>query len=234
MAGPAPFQPGLCPINPDTGQRECPPTTEKDCIIVEKVFDQCVKEEIITRRITIPTKSNEPCKDVDTKKTTRIECKVNHVDCNVANVSPPIPNTNNQRIITVCQDVEITISLYDGNTLQCSFTHTINDVCQDIVMYVPPQGLLFGASGGPFVFCEVVGAVCYCRLETVPPCEKPDEVICTIKICKVVEVTAFIKLLIPTYGFCVPPPCEAAPQEIEIECPPLENLFPPQEEVEDP
>jgi hypothetical protein len=46
--------------------------------------------------------------------------------------------------------------------------------------------------------------------------------------CKVIEVHAFVKLLIPHLGICVPEPCEAAPQQEEIECPPVDKLFPPQ------
>jgi hypothetical protein len=51
-----------------------------------------------------------------------------------------------------------------------------------------------------------------------------------IKICKIIEVTAFVKLMVPVYGFCVPRPCEAAPQAEEIVCPPIDELFPPQQD----
>jgi hypothetical protein len=240
MAGPAInpetgefMQPGLCPINPYTGQRECPPTTEKDCLLVEKVFDQCFKEDIIVKKFEIPTGPGEGCENVDLTLVASVSCTVLDADCVVVDVSPPI--TDNIRIVTVRQDVEIEISLLNsaGNVL-CTFIETITDFFNQVQLYVPPPGVMFGPAGGPFVFCEVVNSTCYCSPETVPPGEPVTQVICTVKICKIIEVTAFVKLLIPLYGYCIPRPCEAAPQQIEIECPPVQSLFPPQQEIEDP
>jgi hypothetical protein len=240
MAGPAInpetgefMQPGLCPINPYTGQRECPPTTEKDCLVVEKVFDQCFKEDIIVKKFEIPTGPGEACENVDLTLVDSVSCTVLNADCVVVDVSPPI--TDNIRIVTVRQDVEIEISLLDsfGNVL-CTFTEFITDFFNQVQLYVPPPGVMFGPGGGPFVFCEVVNSTCFCSPETVPPGDPVTQVICTVKICKIIEVTAFVKLLIPLYGYCIPRPCEAAPQQIEIECPPIDSLFPPQQEIEDP
>ncbi|NMB35959.1 MAG: hypothetical protein GX989_06710, partial [Firmicutes bacterium] len=83
MAGPAIdpvtgefMQPGLCPVNPETELRECPPTTEVDCLVVEKVFDQCFKEDIIVREFVIPAEAGEPCADVDLTRVNRVECEI--------------------------------------------------------------------------------------------------------------------------------------------------------------
>ena len=238
MAGPARdpetgefMHPGPCPINPYTGNRECPPATEKDCLVVEKVFDQCFKEDVITRQFTIPTGPGAACENVDLTTVDRVECEVISAECEVVDVSPPLPNTNNIRIVTVRQEVEMLISLFDPfNQSLCTFTETIDDFFNQVVLYVPPPGVLFGPGGGPFVFCEVVNFTCYCSPETVPPGDPVETVICTAKICKIIEVTAFVKLLVPVYGYCVPAPCEAAPQQKEIVCPPIDELFPPQKE----
>ncbi len=241
MAGPAIdpvsgefLQPGLCPINTYTGQRECPPTTEIDCMVVEKVFDQCFKEDVIIRSFAIPTGLGSPCENVDLTRVDRVECAVISAECFVVDVSPPI--SDNIRIVTVRQEIQITISLYDDSftppVLLCSFTETITDFFNQVQLYVPPSGVLFGPGGGPFVFCEVVNFTCYCSPETVPPGDPVTSVICTVKVCKVIEVTAFVKLLVPVYGYCIPRPCEAAPQQIEIECPPVDTLFPPQPDTD--
>ena len=118
MAGPAIdpetgefLQPGLCPINSYTGQRECPPTTEKDCLVVEKVFDQCFKEDIIVRKFEIPAGPGDPCENVDLTRVDRVECEILSADCAVVDVSPPI--SDNIRIVTVRQDVEVEIELWD-------------------------------------------------------------------------------------------------------------------------
>jgi hypothetical protein len=243
MAGPAIdpetgqfMQPGLCPVNTYTSRRECPPTTEKDCLLVEKVFDQCFKEDIIVRKFEIPTGLGSPCAGVDLTLVDRVECRILDAFCEVVDVSPPI--TDNIRIVTVRQNVEMEIDLIDdtplGPVVLCTFTETITDFFNQVQLYVPPPGVLFGPGGGPFVFCEVVNSTCFCSPETVPPGDPVTQVICTVKICKVIEVTAFVKLLIPLYGYCIPRPCEAAPQQIEIECPPVQSLFPPQQEIEDP
>jgi hypothetical protein len=243
MAGPAIdpetgefLQPGLCPINSYTGNRECPPTSEKDCLVVEKVFDQCFKEDIIVRNFEIPTGPGEACENVDLTRVDRVVCKVLDAFCEVVDVSAPVED--NIRLITVKQNAELKIELWDDTpsppVLLCTFTETITDFFNQVPLYVPPPGVLFGPGGGPFVFCEVVNSTCFCSPETVPPGDPVTQVICTVKICKIVEVTAFVKLLIPVYGYCVPRPCEAAPQQIEIECPPIDSLFPPQQEIEDP
>ena len=224
------LQPGLCPINPYTGQRECPPTTEIDCLVAEKVFDQCVKEDIIYRSFPIPTEYGSPCANVDLTRVDRVVCQVVSAKCAVVDVSAPI--SDNIRIVTVRQDVELQIELWDDDppvpVLLCTFNQTINDFFNQVQLYVPPPGVLFGPAGGPFVFCEIVNFTCFGIPETVPTGEPVNNVIITVKLCKVIEVTAFVKLLVPVYGFCVPRPCEAAPQQIEIECPPISSLFPPQ------
>ena len=241
MAGPAIdpetgefLLPGRCPVNETTGLPECPPPTELDCLVAEKVFDQCFKEDIIVRNFEIPTAAGEACDNVDLTRIDRVACRVLKAECVVVDVGPPLPETNNIRLITVRQDVELEIELWDDDpptpVLLCTFTETITDFFNQVPLYVPPLGVLFGPAGGLFVFCEVVAFTCFCSPETVPPGDPVTQVICTVKICKVVEVTAFIKLLVPVLGFCVPRPCEAAPQEIEIECPPINSLFPPQQD----
>lgn len=224
------MQPGPCPINPETCQRECPPAAEMDCLVVEKVFDQCFREDIIVREFGIPTCAGEACANVDLTCVSRVECEILSAECAVVDVSSPIED--NIRIVTVRQDVEMQIELWDDSTctLLCTFTETINDYYNQVQLYVPPSGVLFGAAGGPFLFCEVVGSTCYCIPETVPAGSPVTRVICTAKICNIIEVTAFVKLLIPVYGYCVPRPCESAPQQKEIECPPVNFLFPPQQE----
>ena len=225
-----------------------PPPQETACLVTEKVFDQCFKEDIIVREFVIPAEAGEPCADVDLTRVNRVECEIISAECTVVDVTPPLEN--NTRIVTLRQDVEMEIELwhdpfvwihssgagpgksggsYHKPVLLCTFTKTITNSYNQVLLYVPPSGVLFGAAGGPFLFCEVVASTCYCTPETVPAGEPVTQVICTVKICKIVEVTAFVKMMIPLYGYCVPRPCEAAPQQKEIECPPVDSLFPPQQ-----
>ena len=130
------LQPGLCPVNEYTGMRECPPTTEKDCLLVEKVFDQCFKEDIIVRQFPIPTGPGAACHNVDLSRVNRVVCTVLSAECEVVDVSPPV--TDNIRIITVRQDVELQIELFDDSISLCTFTETINDFFNQVPLYVPP------------------------------------------------------------------------------------------------
>lgn len=238
MAGPARdpetgefLQPGLCPINTYSGQRECPPATEIDCLLVEKVFDQCWKEEDFVRNVVIPTGKGKACENVDTTQVDRIECEVVDVVCEVVSVGPPLPDTNNLRVVTIEQTVTIQVELWNDTptvpVLLCSFTQTFDEVFNQVVLYVPPSGLLFGAEGGPFVFCEVTNFACMLAQGFIPGTPF-ENILFRIKICKIIEVTAFVKLMVPVLGFCVPRQCEAAPQAEEIVCPPINELFPPQ------
>ena len=242
MAGPARdfdnpqefLQPGLCPFDPYLERPACPPATEIDCLLVEKVFDQCWKEEDFVREVDIPTGASEACKNVDTAQVDRIECEILDVVCEVLSVGPPLPETNNLRTVTIEQTVTLEVELWNDTpvdpVLLCSFTATVNEINQ-AVLYVPPSGLLFGDAGGPFVFCEVTNFACMLAEEFIPG-EPFDSLLFRIKICKIIEVTAFVKLMVPVYGFCVPRPCDEipVPQAEEIVCPPINELFPPQQD----
>ena len=207
-----------------------PKPQEADCLVVEKVFDQCFKEDIIVRDFTIPTGSNEPCENVDLTRVDRVNCTVLSAECEIVDVSPPV--SDNLRTITVKHKLEIQIDLIDETpapfAVLCSFKAEVNNFYSQAQLYVPPSGVVFGPAGGPFLYCTVVNSTCFCIPETTPPGEPIAKVICTVKMCKVIEVHAFVKLLIPHLGICVPEPCEAAPQQEEIECPPVDKLFPPQ------
>lgn len=225
------MQPGPCPFDEYEQRRICPPTTEVDCIVAEKVFDQCFKEDVIERVFPIPTGPGEDCENVDLTLVDRVDCTIESAECVVWDVSDPIDD--NIRIVTVRQDIKMEIALVDEDPVPdqvlCTFTVTVEHY-STAQLFVPDPGLVFGPAGGPLVSCEVVGSTCFGFQQTFPDI---NSVIITAKICKIIEVTALKKLMIPNYGFCVPRPCVPAPQQIEIECPPIEELFPRQMEVED-
>ena len=193
-----------------------PPPQEKACLVVEKVFDQCFQEDVVVRGFTIPAGSGEPCMDVDLRRVDRVACTIFSAGCSIVEVSPPL--NGNYRIVTVKDELEMQIDLVDGAcapspVVLCSFKATINDFYSQTRLYVPPPGTLLGPAGGPFLFCEVVNATCDCKLETRPPGEPITSAICTITICKIVEANAFVRLLVPSMGFCVPEPYETASQQ---------------------
>lgn len=208
------------------------PPQEVDCLVMEKVFDQCFQEDVIIRSFTIPAGAGKPCENIDLTRVDHLKCAILSAECEIVEVGPPV--NDGLRIITIRQELRMQIDLIDNASAPpaklCSFKVVIDDFYSQVQLNVPPPGTVFGPAGGPFLFCEVVSATCYGRLENPPPGEPPAKVICTAKICRIAEVTAFVKLLIPHLGFCVPEPCAAAPQQKEIECFPADGLFPPQVE----
>jgi hypothetical protein len=116
------YVPLILTLDSDT----CPPATEIDCLLVEKVFDQCWKEEDFVRSVNVPTGPGEACENIDTTQVDRIECEVLDVVCEVLDVGPPLPETNNLRVVTIEQTVTIQVQLWDDTpavpVLLCSFT----------------------------------------------------------------------------------------------------------------
>ena len=78
--------------------------------------------------------------------------------------------------------------------------------------------------------CAPEGTVSQCEIPTYScgPCvlTPTRQVCCTFILCILIQTKALVKLLLPSYGFCVPAECVQVSPEFP-ECPP-ENLFPPQ------
>jgi hypothetical protein len=84
-------------------------------------------------------------------------------------------------------------------------------------LWVPP---------GTTVTCDILSfGDCTCTL-LASPTGLPVVLACTGKVCKEVQITAPVKLLVPTYGFCEVPACTFLAQP-GFTCPPT-PLFPPE------
>jgi len=76
------------------------------------------------------------------------------------------------------------------------------------------------APAGTFTECKVVSTAC-------GPCIiVGNQVCCTYELCIIFQSLAVVKLLVPTFGFCVPKECEQVSPAPPFVCPP--DLFPPQ------
>ncbi|MCR4419445.1 MAG: hypothetical protein QHH27_03110 [Clostridia bacterium] len=217
------IQPGKCPIV--DGVPQCPPPTEIDCIEVLKVYDQCIKEEIIFREVPVP-------KHCHIDPTDTIVCEVVFPDttCSIFNFGEPDPN--NFRSIVIKQTIKLQIRVFDSRgheKVPCRVTEGPFQQFQDVFLYAPE---------GTFGQCRIVSARCECsvlpRTDTTNHEDSAEGngheslvLFCKIKLCKEIQVKALVKLLVPSYGFCQAEPCVATPQE-EFPCPP-QNLFPPQQ-----
>lgn len=180
--------PGPCP---ETG---CPPPTEVDCIIVDKVYASCVQTLTGSGTFTI------------TGCTGPIGCFVDlsTSSCTVGAVTPTgVDDINN---VTFVVTAELLISCAD---ITLPVTETIV-LTPTVPLYNPT---------GTTPSCTILSASCTCVPISV------GTVSCSVNVCLLAETTATVQLLVPTYGFCVPAPCEVGPL---LPCPPS-PLFPPQQ-----
>lgn len=179
--------PGPCP---STG---CPPPTEIDCMVVDKVYASCVQTVTATGTFTIVG-----C-------VAPITCAVDLTtsSCTVGAITSTGVDSINNITFVVDAEWDVTCSL-----LPASVEHIITTTT--IPLYNP---------SGTTPSCTILSASCVCVLIGTATVQ------CTVTLCLLAQTTETVQLLIPTYGFCVPGPCEVGPL---LPCPPS-PLFPPQQ-----
>ncbi len=180
--------PGPCP---DTG---CPPPTEIDCIVVDKVYDSCSQTVTTTQTFLAPTAG---C--------TVSSCAIDLATstCTVGAITPTSATDYNN--ITFVISANYTVTCSSGVALPETVITT-----QNVTLYNPT---------GTIPSCTILSGACTCV-------NLPNgDISCTITLCMLFQSTATVQLLVPTYGFCVPPVCpQVGPV---LPCPPS-PLFPPQ------
>jgi nitrous oxidase accessory protein NosD len=199
-----------------------------DCLVAEKVFDQCFREEIVIKNFKVPAEFYGSGRGADLTRISRAECSVLDSRCKIVDISPP--TNGNCRTVTLKPELEMKINLIADtpalNTILCSFRTTVDDFFSQVQLYIPPPGVVFGPDGGPFLCSEFMNATCTCRFETPFPGEPVKTVICTTKICLILEVSAFVRLLVPHFGICTPGPCGTVFPQKETKCPSAGRLYP--------
>ena len=193
-----------------------PQPTAKDCILINKVYDQCFTEELVTGQIpvasfcpgvTIPPGSSAGCIPIAGSQTCTFAGTVA--------VTPPLTPFFQEVLMLNSFDIRAPIVSPTGVTL-CAPTLTLTGAAR-ADLWVPP---------GTAVNCDILAfGDCTCTL-LASPGGIPEVLACTGKICKELQITAPVKLLVPTFGFCDVPACTFLPQP-GFSCPP-EPLFPPE------
>ncbi len=193
--------PGQCPGG------VCPPYTEIDCIHVDKVYDYCFEADTIQPQVCTAIS----CAGSVTSAT----CAVSTVNCTWLMNSP-----------SATAGFQVSTFLLTGTvsfTLGCTSLGTTT--------YVPGTGtfsltksILLCAPEGTTQTCEVLSAVCTPPI-VLPAVDSSYTVCTTVGICSTFESEANVKIMVPSYGFCAPAPCEVSP--LILPCPPS-TIFPPQ------
>jgi len=192
-----------------------PPPTAKDCILVNKVYDQCFTEELVSSQIPV----SSACPGIAISPDSTVGCIPipGSATCTFAGtvaVTPPLTPFFEEVLVLNSFDISAPIFV-DGVTL-CAPTLTLTGAAR-ADLWAPP---------GTTINCDILSfGDCACHL-LASPTGLPTVLACTGKICKEIQVTAPVKLLVPSYGFCEVPACTFSPQP-GFACPP-EPLFPPQ------
>ena len=211
-----PITPGECGFTVVAGVTipTCPPFTAKDCILVNKVYDQCFTEELVTSQIPV----SSACPGVTIPAGATVACIPipGSATCTFAGtvaVTPPL--TPYFEEVLVINSFQISAPILVAGVTVCAPTLTLTGAAR-ADLWVPP---------GTTVNCDILAfGDCTCTL-LASPTGLPVVIACTGKICKELQITAPVKLLVPTYGFCEVPACTFLAQPGFV-CPPT-PLFPP-------
>ncbi|PSR20063.1 MAG: hypothetical protein C7B45_16770 [Sulfobacillus acidophilus] len=123
--------------------------------------------------------------------------------CTVGAITPTVTPDYND--ITFVVGINYSVSCSSGVTLSETAY-----VTQIVTLYNP---------NGTTPSCNILSGACSCV-------NLPNgDINCTLTICLLLQTTAVVQLMVPTYGFCVPPVCPAVGPVLP--CPPS-PLYPPQ------
>jgi hypothetical protein len=183
----------------------CPPATEIVCIETTKVYDFCYQVERKDNIcFNLPEECNPSSGSVVTCEITDVACA--EIDREPLEIGGGFYNVT--LLVTVTSEIIIT---YGGSQVCCfsttfSFTKTITLCAPDDIS----------------VNCEIPSYNC-------GPCflAPNRQVCCTFTLCFLIQSYATVKLLVPSYGFCVPAECVKVSPEFPLECPP-HHIYPPQ------
>lgn len=174
--------------------------TEKVCIQAEKIFDACIKQTqlenyALTLTDLTPENPTYPLTFVSARSVTS-EATVTNL-----NVERQIDKSCARVQATVSVPVEVLYT--DANGVDGSATAIVT-LNQDVLLFVPAPSII------PFTVKAVISAV-------VPDgTYNPETQGFTVSVCVTVimKIAMQVELLVPTYGYCVIPPCQEYSQEV--------------------
>lgn len=186
------IQPGLCPINPTTGLPECPPPDRIECIVVDKVYDSCFQVDNRSRTITSTVLlAGLAVGDV-------VNCALTPGESISCEEVSRVPVGDGLFKVTLVVTVPVTIT-------------NPNNIAQiDVADFVFTKTVILCAPEPVQVTCSesaVIGCGCVVTATVGTPVTAVT-ITCDIQICVVIKSILRVQLLVPSYGFCIPTPCE--------------------------
>jgi hypothetical protein len=186
-------------IVPGPVKGACPPPTEIICVEAKKVFDFCFQEELLER-----------CFDFEEEVTEVVDCEIESVTCREVRDREPVEGREGLFLVSLQIDLILRI------------TALIDDVEVDRFRRITfVKRVVLCAPQGTDVTCNVNGTcICVLQEQELPPDLAPNQpvvgeevaqICCTIQLCITVQTLANVKILVPTFGLCVPAECRVAP-----------------------
>lgn len=184
------IQPGLCPINPETGLPQCPPPDRIECITVEKVYDSCYQvdnrnQNIVTTAVFSAGLAVGDLVNCALDTVTGITC---------VESGPRVPVGDGYYNVTLV----ITVPLILTNPIDDTLTFASSFVFAKQVRLCAPAGVNVSCDGSTIVGCNCVVTALVGGVATIS---------CDIQACIVIKSTLDVQLLVPSYGFCIPKQC---------------------------
>ncbi|MBE3590116.1 MAG: hypothetical protein IMW98_04740 [Firmicutes bacterium] len=178
----------------------CPEPTEIVCIETVKVYDFCFQTDT-RNNLSFPIPSS-CCHGAATA-----DCFVRDIHCTEISRTPIDGGLANVTI-------RVTVTLHF-----IVFNASGANICEFDATFVFTKTVTLCAPEGTVIDCRVAASACDSFVAG-------PNVHVNITLCLLIESTAHVKLLVPSFGFCVPSECVTLPSP-PVECPP-DNLFPPQ------
>lgn len=196
----------------------CPTPTEIVVIEARKVFDFCFQEDLIERCFFVPGLSNGAVVT---------QCEIVEVDCQEIMDREPIADHDGLALVSIQVVLTLSITIVPApHAMPITVTRQI----------AFPKRVVLCAPTGTEVRCDVRGT-CICTIQPQvvppvppvppgPPVAEPN-ICCTIQLCIVVQSTADVKVLVPSFGIVMPQECRTAAAAFGG-CPPLPpDICPP-------
>lgn len=189
--------PGVCP------PEGCPPPTEIDCIVVDKVYDSCFQVEDRTRITTVttgtgnqwPTGTFTVGQIVPTALTTGAQ-----ISCTLLS---RVPATDGFATVTMLISIPLTLT---NPNAAAETTNRVVNFTRSATLCLP-TGVVPDCSESTLL--SVSSVITQVNTESV-------EVTIDFQCCMVLRSILTVQLLVPSYGFCDPAPCVILPTV----CPP--------------
>jgi hypothetical protein len=176
----------------------CPPPSEIVVVETRKVFDFCFQEDSLERCFFVSGLTNGA---------TISGCEITNVTCSEILDREPIPEQDGLALVSLQINIEITVTIQPGTVGATPIT-----VMRTISF---PKRVVLCAPTGTDVTCDVRGT-CICTMQ--PPSMNQvgqvgtePNVCCTIQLCVVVQSTALVKILVPSFGVVMPQECRVSP-----------------------